>query len=52
MSQNLQNLQNNKRCERLHNRVAAGKPPVGGLSPTKKESFDGFVSFVIKIIGI
>ncbi len=26
MSQNLQNLQN-KKCERLHNRVAVGKPP-------------------------
>ena len=36
MSQNLQNLQN-KKCDRLHNRVAAGKPPVGGLSPTAKK---------------
>ena len=31
MSQNLQNMQN-KKCERLHNRVAAGKWLVGGLS--------------------
>ena len=36
MSQNLQNLQN-KKCDWLHNRVAAGKPPVGRLSPTKKK---------------
>ena len=41
--------------ERLHNRVAAGKPPFrikfgmrGGLPKQKKNGFEGFVSFVTK----
>ena len=33
---------------RLHNRVAAGKPPVGLLPTTRKNGFEGFASFVTK----
>jgi hypothetical protein len=34
MSQNYQNQQNNVQVKRLHNRVVAGKQPVGVLSTT------------------
>ena len=32
----------------LHNRVAAGKQPVGVLPQPRKNGFEGFVSFVTK----
>jgi len=34
--------------KRLHNRVAAGKQPVGVLPTTLKRGFEGFAGFVIK----
>ena len=42
-------MQNSKENRgRLHNRVAAGKPPVGVLPTTKKNGFEGFAGFVTK----
>ena len=40
----------NKQRRRLHNRVAAGKQPVGVLPTTIKNSFEGFAGFVTKEI--
>jgi hypothetical protein len=34
----------NKNCERLHNRVAAGKEPVGDF-PLPQKGFDKFCKF-------
>ncbi len=40
-------MQNSKEKHgRLHNCVAAGKPPVGVLPKQRKKGFEGFVSFV------
>ena len=42
-------MQNSKEKHgRLHNRVAAGKQPVGMLPTTLKKGFAGFESFVTK----
>ena len=38
----------NEQHGRLHNRVAAGKQPVGVLSTTQKKGFEGFAGFVTK----
>ena len=37
-----------KNVRRLHNSVAAGKQPVGVLSPNQKIGFKGFAGFVTK----
>ena len=37
-----------EKCVAARNRVAAGKQPVGVLSPTCKKGFEGFAGFVIK----
>ena len=39
----------NEQRGRLHNRVAAGKQPVGVLSTTQKNGFEGFAGFVKKM---
>ena len=42
-------MQNSKKNGgRLHNRVAAGKQPVGLLPKLRKNGFEGFVGFVTK----
>ncbi len=38
----------NKQRMRLHNRVAAGKQPVGLLPIPQKKGFEGFAGFVTK----
>jgi hypothetical protein len=47
-----QNQQNNAKFQRksvrLHNRVAAGKQPVGVLPTTRKRGFESFAGFVTK----
>ena len=37
-----------KNVKRLHNRVAAGKQPVGVLSKPQQIGFEGFAGFVTK----
>ena len=36
------------KTKRLHNRVAAGKLPVGVLPTTQEKGFEGFAGFVTK----
>ncbi len=37
-----------KKKKRLHNRIAAGKQPVGLLPTTQEKGFEGFAGFVTK----